>query len=164
MRSNAGRKASSRPYVIGSPQANVAEPFAIAVSRQQRPPRLADRGQRPGRTDPAHPTRWPAHSLHQLEFRPAGQPRRRPSRKSAVTRHSSVRPVRSGSTAPRNWRNAVVGGLRRPRCPSFVSDALVDEIGEALTDCSAADETHGHLVASLTEEALASPQHNRIDR
>ena len=54
--------------------------------------------------------------------------------------------------------------LRRPRCPSYVSDALVDEVGEALIDRSAAHETHGLLVASLAEEALASPQHNRIDR
>ena len=60
-------------------------------------------------------------------------------------------------------------GIRAPwnagagRRPLGVSDALVDEIGEAVTDGSRVDEAHRLLVAGLAEEALASPEHDRVD-
>ena len=44
-----------------------------------------------------------------------------------------------------------------------VSDGLVGEEGEAVTDGLGIDEAHGLLVAGLSEEALARPEHDRED-
>jgi hypothetical protein len=55
-------------------------------------------------------------------------------------------------------RNA--GAVRRPL---GVSDGLVGKEGEVVTDGSGADEAHGFLVADLAEEALAGPEHDRVD-
>src|SRR4029453_723837 len=44
-----------------------------------------------------------------------------------------------------------------------VSDGLVGEEGEAVTDGLDIDEAHGLLVAGLAEEALARPEHDRED-
>src|SRR4029079_4981545 len=45
-----------------------------------------------------------------------------------------------------------------------VPDALVGEEGETVTDGLGADETQGPGVAGLAEEALAGPEHDRVDR
>src|SRR5687767_11599940 len=52
------------------------------------------------------------------------------------------------------------GAVRRPL---GVSDALVGEEGDAVTDGLGVDEAHGLLVAGLAEEALAGPEHDRED-
>jgi hypothetical protein len=44
--------------------------------------------------------------------------------------------------------------------PFGVSDALVGEEGDAVTDGLRVDEAHGLLVAGLAEEALAGPEHD----
>jgi hypothetical protein len=44
-----------------------------------------------------------------------------------------------------------------------VSDELVGEEGEAVTDGLDIDEAHGFLVAGLAEEALAVPERDRVD-
>ncbi len=44
-----------------------------------------------------------------------------------------------------------------------VSDGLVGEEGEVVTDGLGVDEAHGFLVAGLAEEALAGPEHDRVD-
>ncbi len=54
-----------------------------------------------------------------------------------------------------------VGAVRRPL---GVSDELVAEVREAVTDGSSVEETHGFLVAGLVEEALAGPKHDRVDQ
>ena len=43
------------------------------------------------------------------------------------------------------------------------SDDLVGEICEAVTDGPVGDETQGHLVAGLADEAFAGPEHERVD-
>ena len=43
------------------------------------------------------------------------------------------------------------------------SDELVGEEGEAVTDGPGVEEANGFLVAGLVEEALASPEHDRVD-
>jgi hypothetical protein len=40
---------------------------------------------------------------------------------------------------------------------------FVGEEGDAVTDGPGADEAHGFLVAGLAEEALAGPEHDRVD-
>src|ERR1700716_999715 len=42
-------------------------------------------------------------------------------------------------------------------------DARVGEGGEAVTDGPCVEEAHGLLVAGLPEEALAGPEHDRVD-
>ena len=44
-----------------------------------------------------------------------------------------------------------------------VSDGLVDEMGELVIERPAACEAHRLLVAGLAEEALAGPEHDRVD-
>src|SRR5258708_5510186 len=58
----------------------------------------------------------------------------------------------------RVFRNA--GAVRRPL---GVSDELVGEEGEAVTDGLGIDEAHGFLVAGLAEEALAGTEQDRVD-
>src|SRR5689334_1305121 len=71
--------------------------------------------------------------------------------------------------------------MQRPRCPlvppesavnfggrpssrlGVVSDDLVRDVGEAITECLAVEEAQGLLVAGLAEEALAGPEHDRED-
>ena len=45
-----------------------------------------------------------------------------------------------------------------------VSDELVGEEGKAVTHSLGVDEAHGFSVTGLAEEALASSEHNRVDR
>jgi len=52
------------------------------------------------------------------------------------------------------------GAVRRPL---GVSDELVGEEGEAVTDGLGIDEAHWFLVAGLAEEAFAGPEHDRVD-
>ena len=52
------------------------------------------------------------------------------------------------------------GAVRRPL---GVSDELVGEEDEAVTDGLGIDEAHGLLVAGLAEEALARPEHDWED-
>ena len=47
--------------------------------------------------------------------------------------------------------------------PLGVSGTFVGEKGEAVTDGPVAGEAHGLLVAGLAEEALAGPEHDRVD-
>jgi hypothetical protein len=47
--------------------------------------------------------------------------------------------------------------------PLGVSNGLVGEVGDAVTDVPGAEAAHGLLVAGLAEEALASPEHDRAD-
>ena len=44
-----------------------------------------------------------------------------------------------------------------------VSHELVGEKGQAVTDGLSADEAHRFLVAGLAEQALAGPDHERVD-
>jgi hypothetical protein len=43
-------------------------------------------------------------------------------------------------------------------------DNLVGEVREAVTDGPGFEEAHGHLVAGLAEETLASSEHDRVDQ
>src|SRR5580700_4866859 len=45
-----------------------------------------------------------------------------------------------------------------------VPDEGVGEVGETVTDGPGIDQAHGFLVAGLAEEALAGPEHDRVDR
>ena len=63
-----------------------------------------------------------------------------------------------GGERPRACPEA--GAVRRP---PGVSDALVGEDGDAVTDGLGVDEAHGFLVAGLAEEARAGPEHDRED-
>ena len=45
-----------------------------------------------------------------------------------------------------------------------VSDDLVGEVDEAVTDGPGVEGANGLLVAGLAEEALASPEHERVDQ
>jgi len=56
------------------------------------------------------------------------------------------------------FRNA--GAVWRPL---GVSDELVGKEGEAVTDDLGVDEAQGFLVAGLAEQALAGPEHDRVD-
>ena len=60
--------------------------------------------------------------------------------------------------APASFRNA--GAVRRPL---GVPDNGVGEEDEALTDGPGAEGANGLLVAGLAEEALARPEHKRVD-
>jgi hypothetical protein len=44
-----------------------------------------------------------------------------------------------------------------------VSDGLVGEDGDAVTDGLRVGEAHGFLVAGLAEESRAGPEHDRVD-
>jgi hypothetical protein len=52
------------------------------------------------------------------------------------------------------------GAVQRPL---GVSDGLVGEHDDAVTDVLRIDQAHGLLVAGLAEEALAGPEHDRED-
>jgi hypothetical protein len=62
---------------------------------------------------------------------------------------------------------AEVRGLAlRPRLAQWwlgVSDGLVGEEGEAVTDGLGVGQTHRFLAAGLAEETLAGPQDDRVD-
>jgi hypothetical protein len=45
-----------------------------------------------------------------------------------------------------------------------VPDEGVGEVGETVTDGPGIDEAQGFLVAGLAEQALAGPEHDRVDR
>src|SRR5260370_15299309 len=61
-------------------------------------------------------------------------------------------------------RTGVRGSRRRPSCRlGVVSDDLVRDVGEAVTECLGVAETQGLLVAGLAEEARAGPEHDRED-
>ena len=51
----------------------------------------------------------------------------------------------------------------RIRCSLDLACELVREGGKAGTDSPGVEEAHGLLLASLAEEALAGPEHDRID-
>jgi hypothetical protein len=53
-------------------------------------------------------------------------------------------------------------GWRRPR-PARVSDGLVGEDGDAVTEGLGVEEAHGFRVAGLAEEARAGAEHDRED-
>src|ERR1700716_4441499 len=66
--------------------------------------------------------------------------------------------MRARRRAARASRNA--GAVRRPL---GLPDELVGEVCEAVTDGPGVEEAHGLLVAGLPEEALASPEDDRVD-
>src|SRR6266496_1229430 len=79
-------------------------------------------------------------------------------------RAASAAPILAAAAAlpwgerPRAFRNA--GAVRRLL---GVSDGLVGEVGDAVTDGAGVEEAHGFLVAGLAEEALAGSEHDRED-
>jgi hypothetical protein len=60
----------------------------------------------------------------------------------------------------------LMGGSRTPLSTQRwlgVSDGLVGEDGQAVTDGAGVDEAHVFLAAGLAEEALANTEHERVD-
>src|SRR5262245_55955298 len=54
-------------------------------------------------------------------------------------------------------------GTTAEQARSALPDDLVGEVGEVASDGPGVEEAHGFLVAGLAEEALAHPEHDRVD-